>query len=112
MTRERLRALPYPLDLDPMALRGSRAFEALPSLSERGDADSKCLASLLCQKVPLNTLSEENECVCKAMLIRFCLSSICTDFIALNYEAMLRLLPKLCHHTACAFLDCRQYKQI
>lgn len=49
--------------------------------------------------------------VYNGMLTRFRFSRVCNEHVTRNYESMLGGLQKIGYHTACAFLDCKQFEQ-
>lgn len=86
----------------------NEAEELLRLVLEHGADEAKCLASAFFGPVPSRVSRYPGRDVLQAVLTRMRFSPLCNAHITQNYDAMLKELPGVHYHTACAFLDSRQ----
>lgn len=91
--------------------RGAEEAEGLVKLALRqSSGKTKHLLSVFYEPASGADLDLPERDVYQAVLIRARFSPICNARIVQNFENMLKGLVDIGYHTACAFLECKQYK--
>lgn len=85
------------------------AEELLQFVFEHGGDEAKCLASVFFGPMLSSVSKYPGRDVFQAVLTRLRFSPLCNEHITRNYNEMIEALPGMHYHTACAFLDCKQY---
>lgn len=86
------------------------AKELLALAVKHGDDQTGRLASAFHRPVSIDDVRGLERDVYQAMLIRLRFHPICNAHVIQNYEKLLRGLPEVGYHTACALFDCGKHE--